>query len=317
MIKTKIFLVAILIIACISLFGQTQVPENSSSPIYHKDGMVGIGVSSPLKNLTIRKNGSTLRLETESKPSHYFLEITSNYDWANPTTVLGYSSFPILKQANGDDILKLYSNNIVTLCLNKGLVGVGTTSPKSKLDVSGGDITIRNSRINSAESLGRINWRNNYATTERDAARIDVLTKSTGSGAWDYTEMTFSTWNGYNSLSEKMRIASNGNVGIGTNTPDYKLDVEGTIRTRELKVDMQGADFVFEDDYQLRSLEEVHEFITANKHLPDVAPAKEMQENGVNQSEMNQLLLQKIEELTLYIIKQDQRIQELEKLNQQ
>lgn len=110
-----------------------------------------------------------------------------------------------------------------------------------------------------------------------------------------------------------------GNVGIGTNSPDYKLDVEGTIRTRELKVDMEGADFVFEDDYELRSLNEVEEFINNNKHLPDIAPAAEMEENGVNQSEMNQKLLQKIEELTLYLIElkkenliQNNKIQTLE-----
>ncbi|WP_461639601.1 hypothetical protein [Labilibaculum euxinus] len=108
----------------------------------------------------------------------------------------------------------------------------------------------------------------------------------------------------------KMQILRSGNVGIGTTSPDYKLDVEGTIRARELKVDMEGADFVFEKGYNLLSLTEVDEFITTNKHLPDVTPAKEMQENGVNQSEMNQLLLRKIEELTLYTIEQSKRLSE-------
>lgn len=103
-----------------------------------------------------------------------------------------------------------------------------------------------------------------------------------------------------------------GNIGIGTPDPQYKLDVLGTIRARELKVDMQGADFVFEENYPLRSISEVEDFVKANKHLPEIAPAKEMQANGVNQSEMNQKLLQKIEELTLHIIELNKRLEKVE-----
>jgi hypothetical protein len=68
---------------------------------------------------------------------------------------------------------------------------------------------------------------------------------------------------------------------------------------------MQGADFVFEEDYELRSIEELERFVKTNLHLPEIAPAKNMEENGVLQGEMNQKLLQKIEELTLYIIEQN------------
>jgi hypothetical protein len=118
-------------------------------------------------------------------------------------------------------------------------------------------------------------------------------------------------------------LNSNGNVGIGTNDPTAKLTVAGDIRAREVKIEVNaGADFVFDDDYNLLSLEEVERFISANKHLPDIAPAGEMVENGVSVSEFQIQLLQKIEELTLYVIElkkenaaQSKRIEELELTN--
>ena len=111
-----------------------------------------------------------------------------------------------------------------------------------------------------------------------------------------------------------------GNVGIGITAPAAKLHVDGNIIAKEIKVEAQTADFVFEDDYQLKSLEEVEQFITTNKHLPDIPSAKQMEKDGVGLAEMNKLLLQKVEELTLYVIEQQKEIVRLktkeEKINQ-
>lgn len=94
-----------------------------------------------------------------------------------------------------------------------------------------------------------------------------------------------------------------GNVGIGTETPKEMLDVAGTIRAREVKVEVTaGMDRVFNNDYSLKPLSEVEAFVKENKHLPEIPSEKHMQENGLNMNEFQIKLLQKIEELTLYVI---------------
>ncbi|MCK9312319.1 MAG: hypothetical protein M0P26_08590, partial [Bacteroidales bacterium] len=97
-----------------------------------------------------------------------------------------------------------------------------------------------------------------------------------------------------------------GNVGIGYNDPQNKLDVNGTIRATEVKVVSVGqfADFVFDRDYRLPKLTEVHNYIQENGHLPDIPSATEVKENGMSLVDMQVKLLQKIEELTLYMIDQ-------------
>ncbi len=107
-----------------------------------------------------------------------------------------------------------------------------------------------------------------------------------------------------------------GNVGIGTTNPTSKLTVAGTIASREVKVTVDaGADFVFENDYILPSLDSVANFIKENKHLPEIASAEQMKKEGINLSEMNIKLLQKIEEMTLYMIEMKKEIQTLKKGN--
>jgi len=92
-------------------------------------------------------------------------------------------------------------------------------------------------------------------------------------------------------------------IGTGNQNLLGNFNVDGKITAAEIKVESSGgADFVFEEDYQLKSLEEVELFIQENKHLPEIPSAKQMEENGVDLAEMNKLLLQKVEELTLYLL---------------
>ncbi len=125
--------------------------------------------------------------------------------------------------------------------------------------------------------------------------------------------LTSSSDNGYNASNIRMSILPNGYVGIGTTDPKSKLAVNGQIRATEVKVlaDISVPDYVFESDYELRTLQETKEYITENKHLPEIPSAAEIGENGIDLGNMNMMLLKKIEELTLYQI---ELMEEMEKM---
>lgn len=114
-----------------------------------------------------------------------------------------------------------------------------------------------------------------------------------------------------------------GNVGIGSQNPDEKLTVKGKIHAEEVRVDLNvPADYVFESyytgtsdlkpEYKMPTLSEVEAYTKENNHLPEMPSAKEIQEDGLHVSKMTNLLLQKVEELTLYTIEQEKRIKSLE-----
>jgi hypothetical protein len=106
-----------------------------------------------------------------------------------------------------------------------------------------------------------------------------------------------------------------GQVAIGATSPgEYKLAVKGHIRAEEVVVQLMDRwpDYVFEADYPLMQLDELQSFISENNHLPDVPNAEQVAQQGISLGEMNALLLKKVEELTLYILKQDKRLSELE-----
>jgi hypothetical protein len=107
-------------------------------------------------------------------------------------------------------------------------------------------------------------------------------------------------------------IRGDGNVGIGTNAPDAKLTVNGQIHTKEVRIDLIAPmvpDYVFANDYKLKTLNEVDQYVKANSHLPEIPSAAAMAQNGMLVSEMNLSLLKKIEELTLYAIEQQKKLE--------
>ena len=114
-------------------------------------------------------------------------------------------------------------------------------------------------------------------------------------------------------LLQRMIILPDGKVGIGTPVPDTELTVNGTIHTKEVVIDLQGplADDVFEDGYPLRSLDEVRAYIHSNGHLPGVPSAAEVASDGMPVGAFENLLLRKIEELTLYTLQLQAEIEAL------
>jgi len=185
----------------------------------------------------------------------------------------------------------------------------GNTSPTHKFQVGGGNILVRGT--------------NNFAGIT-DIAMLNLGDANHFIRTKRGTGVSINTYTGATGQPEALGIflqEGTANVGIGTallqnqynNIQDYfKLSVNGSIRAKEIVVEIGWADFVFEENYKLKPLAEVEQYIKQNGHLPAIPTALEIEKNGGSVGELLKLQMQKIEELTLYIIEQEKRIKLLE-----
>jgi hypothetical protein len=273
-------------------FGQTNTFPTS--------GSVGIGTTTPAYKLDVTGASDEFKARFQG-PDGYILIGPGNSGWAhiytdrpnfifnqNVWSITGgfssYSAANLVLQTNGTSRLTILNSN--------GNVGIGTATPTSKLHVSStGTVEMQ------VSSDGATTSRSIYSLTR--ASSFWNIGMNVNQSNTDDLQFRF------NGSTYPFTIQSGGNVGIGTTSPDAKLSVKGQIHAQEVKVDLNGSvapDYVFDKDYKLPSLEEIQPYIKANKHLPEVPSAKDMEENGINVGEMNLLLLKKVEELTLYLI---------------
>lgn len=281
----------------------------NGSHIYNTNaGNVGIGYNTPASLLHVGRNMTepTIRVQNfggAGGATFQMMDNLSGADWKFKATNTG--GFKIRDNAYAMDVITVEPNSLANAFYidAAGEVGMGTSTPADNLHIVG----------------------SNYPFIFLDMTTVDGNT-----GITFLENGSFRGWMYYNGAVDGVRInaeagggsrsdifiKSDGRVCIGTTTAatGYALSVNGKAACTEVLVDNTAdwPDYVFSDEYDLMSLEELEKSIKTNNHLPGIPSASEVEENGILLGEMQKNLLEKIEELTLYTIEQDKQIQELQ-----
>lgn len=238
----------------------------------------------------------------------------------------------------------LYSNPVSTK------VGVGTNAPQSLLHlnrpVGNNDdiLSLSYSALNNLSNVVDWNYlnigasylafnarlKNNNWQIDDGSYRGNAFRVNHGWGGLDFDvynhptnqqgaqTQTWTAFSGGNDWKTTLRINWNGSVKIGSQSitsglhTDYQLCVDGKLVAREYIATLTGwADYVFQDNYTLRSIDELEVFIRENKHLPGIPSEAEIIRDGASLSEISKLQMEKIEELNLYVIQLNAALKEL------
>jgi hypothetical protein len=282
-----------------------------------ENGQIGIGTSTPGSALTLNGSNPILQIRNADIDKG-FIQLVN--DDIKIGTNIGNANGNFIVRTNGSDRFSVTGT---------GNVGIGTSTPIYKLDVNGtsrftgnqtitgnqnvtGLITGGDMEINSSTPSIELNSSLNgtYGKFEIDNSNNVVLGKGFYGGA-----LVLDGAIGQSAKRLYINKANHFNFGTGLSPANHTVSVEGgLIATFFTEASINNwPDYVFEDGYRLKPLTDVKAFIAANKHLPNIPPASEIEKHGLQLGDMSKRLMEKVEELTLYIINLQEQIDALKK----
>ena len=253
-------------------------------------GNVGVGIDTPLYKLSLNGDAGLYN-------GSNFIGFLGN---SGKDFLINSKTGSLLAGTSPDNLILQYSGTFGT---STGRIGIGTNSPTGRLHVFGASGEL----FRAGTTSSAIQMTNDF---------IQFIGGSVGKFFMQLSgnNLTLSNSSGNNS---GLLTLNGSQVTIGQVTPaiGYKLSVGGKAICEELKVQLQGSwpDYVFANNYSLPSFNELRNFIKTHHHLPNIPAAAEMEKNGLELGEMQRKMMEKMEELTLYVLQLEEQIQELKK----
>jgi hypothetical protein len=266
-------------------------------------GNIGIGTNNPTEKLTINATDPAIRFLNSNTEKGYLQVVGNNLKLGT------YGS-----NNTGNLVFNIRGTDRMTIAAD-GNFGIGISAPVGKFQIASGyesSLSSHGFLMLGTESGANLIMDNNEIMARNNGAASHLYLQNEGGNVTIGDPTLF---NSSHKLGVEGNMVITGGLRIGTTVSPggYKLAVDGKVICTELLVRLVPSwpDYVFSKNYLLKGLDEVEEFIKINNHLPGIPSAKTLEANGMNIGEMQKLQMEKIEELTLYIIELKKEMEKL------